>query len=67
MKEIRKGTYTLDMPDFEGVEFTESSKEALSLPEAVKFAADQHTILHSLREAAAVRIEAEDKDVFSHC
>ncbi|MBI4738364.1 hypothetical protein HY772_02170 [Candidatus Woesearchaeota archaeon] len=54
--------YELDFPGFEGVEFTESSKEVLTWPAAVKFAADQNSVLQSVREVGAFRIEAEEKD-----
>ena len=54
--------YEIDTPGFEGVEFTESSKDHLICPEAVEFAADRNSVLQSLREAAAFRIEAEGKE-----
>jgi hypothetical protein len=62
MKETRIVKYELETPGFENVEFTESSKEFLTWPKAVKFAADQNAVLQSLREAAAFRIEAQGKD-----
>jgi hypothetical protein len=62
MKETRIVKYELETPGFENVEFTESSKEFLIWPKAVKFAADQNAVLQSLREAAAFRIEARGKD-----
>jgi hypothetical protein len=54
------------VPGFENVEFTESSKELLIWPRAVKFAADRNSILQSLREAAAFRIEAQGKYAADH-
>ncbi|MBI4739466.1 hypothetical protein HY772_08060 [Candidatus Woesearchaeota archaeon] len=62
LKETHIVKYELDLPGFEGVEFTESSKEVLIWPAAVKFAADQNAVLQSVREAGAFRIEAERKD-----
>ncbi len=55
----RAVTYELtSTPGFETVKFTESSKEDLVWPRAVKFAADNEAVLQSICEATAFRIEA---------
>jgi hypothetical protein len=51
-------THTIDNPAFNGVEFTEHSKEYLAWPKAVKFAAERGGILQSAREAGAFRVDA---------
>lgn len=62
LKETRIVKYEIDTPGFESVEFTESSKDVLIWPKAVKFAAEQKAVLQSIREAGAFRIQAEGKD-----
>lgn len=67
LKETRIVKYEIDTPGFENVEFTESSKDYLIWPKAVKFAADQNAaVLQSVREAGAFRIQAEGKDDVDH-
>ncbi len=59
----RAVTYELtSTPGFETVKFTESSREDLVWPRAVKFAAGHDAVLQSVREAAAFRIEADGED-----
>jgi len=53
--------YTIDLPGFENLEFTESSEDNLDISDAVKFAEREKSILQSLPEAAAFRIEADGK------
>jgi len=62
LKETPNREYEIDTHGFEGVEFTESSKDVLTWPKAVKFAADQNTVLQSGREAGAFSIQANGKD-----
>lgn len=54
--------YKIDTLGFKGVEFTQSSEDLLNWPEAVKFAASHNAVLQSVREAAAFRTQAKNKD-----
>jgi hypothetical protein len=59
---ISQPQYKIERKGFEDLIYTESSKEAFIWPKAVKFAADRNSVLQSLREAAALRIEANGQD-----
>jgi hypothetical protein len=63
MKETRIVKYEIEgIPGFENVEFTESSGSRLTVPQAFEFARKHNSTLQSLREAMAVRIDANGMD-----
>ena len=55
---INQPDYTIDTPGFAHAVFTAESSNDLTLPEAVAFARDRHSILQSAREAVAFRLAA---------
>ena len=59
---VSQPQYKIEREGFEDFIFTESSKESLIWPKAVKFAADRNSVLQSLREAIAFRVEANGQD-----
>lgn len=61
IKEMPRTFKITGRPGFEDMSFSPSSESHLSVPSAVKFAA-QHGVLQSAREAAAFRIEANGAD-----
>jgi len=59
---ISTPAYNIDFPGFEHYEFSGSSSEKLTLPQAVAFEQSFGGVLQSAREAVAFRIAADGAD-----
>ncbi len=54
--------YSIENPGFRGLAFTKSSESNLNLPKMVEYCKNLGTVMQSLDEAAAFRIEADGED-----
>jgi hypothetical protein len=59
VRQINQPAYAIDLPGFDHLTFTESSKGYLTLPPSVQFAQERDAVLQSAREAWAFRISSD--------